>query len=56
MTLEQFLYMGGYGDYVWGSYALGFIILAANVIIAILNKRQTLKMIKRRLENNAHDA
>jgi heme exporter protein D len=55
MTLEQFLYMGGYGDYVWGSYALAFIILAANVIVAVLNKRQTIKMIKIMLEKDAHD-
>ena len=46
MTLEQFLYMGGYGDYVWSAYALGFIILVANIIFPILNKRQTIKMIK----------
>lgn len=55
MTLEQFLYMGGYGDYVWGSYALGFIILAANIAAAILNKRHTIKMIKTTLENDTHD-
>lgn len=56
MTLEQFFYMGGYGDYVWGAYALALIILAANVIVAVLNKRQTLKTIKAMLENDAHDA
>ncbi len=55
MTLEQFLYMGGYGDYVWGSYGLAFIIFAANILLAILNKRQTLKMIKTTLENEADD-
>jgi heme exporter protein D len=56
MTLEQFFYMGGYGGYVWSSYALAFIILAANVAVALLNKRQTLKKINTMLEKNAHDA
>ena len=55
MTLEQFLYMGGYGDYVWGSYTLGLIILTANIAVAILNKRHTIKMIKTTLKKGSHD-
>lgn len=55
MTLEQFLYMGGYGDYVWGSYGLALIIFVANIFVAILNKKQTVNMIKTMLENDAND-
>lgn len=33
-SLENFLHMGGYGLYVWGSYAVAFAILVAEPLLA----------------------
>jgi len=34
MTLEDFLRMGGYAAYVWPSYGLALLVLAANLVAA----------------------
>ena len=39
-TLREFLHMGGYGFYVWGSYGMAFIVLVANVIVPMLRTRE----------------
>jgi len=33
--------MGGYGFYVWGSYAVTFVLLAIEVVMVIKRKRAT---------------
>ncbi len=33
-SLDQFLHMGGYGLYVWGSYAVTLAALAAEALLA----------------------
>ncbi|MEI6146206.1 MAG: heme exporter protein CcmD [Methylococcales bacterium] len=40
MSLEQFLSMGGYGFYVWTSYGVTFLVLLANIIIPIMQRKQ----------------
>jgi heme exporter protein D len=41
-SLDAFLAMGGYGFYVWGSYAVAFALLVAE--IALLNMRRRVIM------------
>ena len=40
-SLSDFLAMGGYGFYVWGSFLMFFICLVGEVAL-ILNRRRTL--------------
>ena len=49
MSLQEFLHMGGYAGYVWSSYALTVVVLAANVYFARRQFRTRLTLVKRRL-------
>lgn len=48
MSLESFLYMGGYAVYVWPSYALTAVVLIANIILPVLQRKQLLRQISLR--------
>jgi len=43
MNLQEFLYMGGYGFYVWTSYGIATIIFIANIIIPIMQRKSFLR-------------
>jgi len=47
MNLSNFFYMGGYGFYVWGSYAVTLILLGAEVL-QLLKRKKTLREQNRR--------
>jgi heme exporter protein D len=38
--MSEFLSMGGYGGYVWGSYGVTLLLLAAEVVFLIRRKRK----------------
>ncbi len=38
--MAEFLHMGGYAFYVWTSYALGALVLAANIVAPALRRRR----------------
>lgn len=40
MTFAEFIDMGGYGSYVWSSYGIALVVLAANVVVPWLNARK----------------
>jgi heme exporter protein D len=46
--MSEFLAMGGYGWYVWGSYSLTFVLLTAEV--ALLTSRARAASLKRKNE------
>ncbi len=48
MNLTEFLHMGGYGLYVWSSYALAFVVLLVNLIQAIRRHRGLLRDLAKR--------
>jgi len=48
MSLTEFLHMGGYAFYVWTSYGLALVILVANVIGPMLQRRKLLSDFARR--------
>jgi len=48
MSLESFLYMGGYAVYVWPAYGVTALVLAINVILPILQRKQLLRQISLR--------
>jgi heme exporter protein D len=50
MNWEQFFSMGGYGFYVWTSYALMAAVLLFNLILPWRRKSEVVKGIARRLK------
>lgn len=47
--MADFLAMGGYGAYVWGSYAVFFIVLALDWLAPRLQRRRVTKELRGRL-------
>ena len=39
-SLSEFINMGGYGAYVWGSYVVTFVMLTAEIIALSARKRR----------------
>ena len=42
-SMEQFLHMGGYGLYVWGSYAVTLAVLGLEAFSAVQRRRRALR-------------
>ncbi len=40
MTMQEFFAMGGYALYVWPAYGLTLIVLLANIIIPVVQRKQ----------------
>ncbi len=43
MSVQEFFAMGGYAFYVWTSYGLTLIVLLANIIVPVLQRKQFLR-------------
>lgn len=43
---EHFLSMGGYGLYVWGSYAVTFALLAAEIVLVAKRRRNVVRELR----------
>jgi len=46
--MNEFFHMGGYGFYVWVSYLLTLVVMAANAVIPLRRERDLLRRIARR--------
>lgn len=46
MNWGEFFAMGGYGLYVWGSYALAAVILVLNVVAPLRAHRQVTRRVR----------
>ena len=40
MSMQEFFAMGGYAFYVWPAYGLTLIVLLANIIIPVVQRKQ----------------
>jgi heme exporter protein D len=40
MSVQEFFAMGGYAVYVWPAYGLTLIVLVANIIIPVVQRKQ----------------
>lgn len=49
-SIEAILAMGGYAAYVWSAYGIAALVLIGNVFLTLRQKRQTLRLIKKRLQ------
>jgi heme exporter protein D len=45
-SAEAFFAMGGHAFYVWGSYAVTFVLLAAEVLLLVLRRRSALARLR----------
>ena len=50
MNWSEFFNMGGYAFYVWTSYALTFIVVLANIVSPIMQRKKVIKRIKRAIK------
>ena len=48
-SFADFIAMGGYGFYVWGSFGLTALIMAIEPIAVMRNRRTTVARLKRQL-------
>jgi len=46
-SLDAFLAMGGYGFYVWGSYAVTFVLMAVEVALLRARRRAIMNQLRR---------
>ena len=53
MSLNEFFHMGGYGIYVWSSYGIALIVLLANIIAPLRQRRKLLNNIARTARRRA---
>ena len=44
---SEFFNMGGYAFYVWWSYGLFFAVIALNIILPLLQRKQVVARVKR---------
>jgi heme exporter protein D len=51
--MSDFFAMGGYGGYVWTSYALFFIVLIADAVAPLWQRRNTLRTLASRLKRQS---
>ena len=52
-SFSDFLAMGGYGFYVWGSFGVTALIMAIEPIVVIRNRKSTIALLKRQLRADA---
>ena len=50
MNWSEFFHMGGYAFFVWTSYALTLIIVVANIISPIRQRKKVISRIKRAIK------
>jgi len=48
-SLADFLAMGGYGLYVWGSFGVTALIMAVEPLLIAKRKKETIRRLKRQL-------
>lgn len=55
MNWSEFFNMGGYAFYVWTSYALFLIVILANIISPIMQRKKVITHIKRTIRRENID-
>ena len=53
MNWSEFFHMGGYAFFVWTSYGIAFVVLLANIILPIMQRKKTIARIKRAIKREA---
>jgi heme exporter protein D len=50
--LIDFLHMGGYAGYVWSAYGIALVVLLWNLVVPVLNQRETERLISNQLSDD----
>ena len=53
-SFADFLHMGGYGFYVWGSFGVTALIMAVEPIMVVRNRKTTIARLKRQMRAELH--
>ncbi len=56
MNWAEFFDMGGYAFFVWTSYGVTFIVMLANIISPIMQRRKVISRIKRAIKRENIEA
>jgi len=56
MNWSEFFHMGGYAFFVWTSYGLTFVVVVANIIAPLLQRKKVIKHSKRIIKREQLDA
>jgi heme exporter protein D len=52
--MAEFFHMGGYGTYVWAAYAVFIVVLFADALTPLWQRRSTLRGIAARLRRESN--
>ena len=55
-SVADFIAMGGYGGYVWGSFGLAAVIMALEPILVARRRSQTIARLKRQARAEARNS
>jgi heme exporter protein D len=53
MNWAEFFHMGGYAFFVWTSYGLTLIVIVANIVSPIMQRKKVILRIKRTIKREA---
>jgi len=53
--MSEFLHMGGYAFYVWSSFGITFLVMAAGVIYTLIQQKKTKQNMSKRLKQKRGD-
>ncbi|QLQ23821.1 MAG: heme exporter protein CcmD [Dechloromonas sp.] len=56
ISFSEFLAMGGYGLYVWGSFGVTALIMAVEPIMVARNRKATIARLRRQLRAESRNA
>jgi heme exporter protein D len=51
-SFSDFLNMGGYAFYVWFAYAFAAIVLGANLLLPLRDRKKLIKLLKARMQRD----
>jgi heme exporter protein D len=50
MNWSEFFHMGGYAFFVWTSYGLALVVVVANIVAPLMQRKRVIKHIKRTIK------
>lgn len=53
MNWSEFFNMGGYAFFVWTSYGLTFLVIVANIVSPIMQRKKVISRIKRAIKRES---
>ncbi len=53
MNWSEFFNMGGYAFFVWTSYGLTFLVIVANIVSPIMQRKKVISRIKRAMKRES---